>query len=195
MSAEALYDSLKTICTRRRSIRRFSEKPLSIEQIAAIREVAGTAPYASGKKNWDLLVVTDRNVIRELAGTVQLRSSNLGKQVRDDFRGMFLEYAEHFTAFETAPALFIPVYKVQHSLSLMLDEVNEEIIQWERDNFVKSISCVAMLVLLAAESLGLGGCYMTGPIIAGQDLSKQLPLRKGYEIAAIIPVGYPQGDN
>jgi nitroreductase len=194
MSSEVLYDSLKTICSRRRSIRRFSEKPLSVEQIAAIREVAGTAPYASGKKNWDLLVVTDRNVIRELAGIVQLRSSDLGYRVRDDFRGMFLEYTEHFTAFETAPALFIPVYKVQHSISLMLDEVNEDIIQWERDNFVKSISCVAMLVLLAAESLGLGGCYMTGPIIAGQYLSKQLPLRKGYEIAAIIPVGYPQGD-
>jgi hypothetical protein len=29
--------------------------------------------------------------------------------------------------------------------------------RWERDNFVKSISCVAILVLLVAESQGLGG--------------------------------------
>lgn len=184
------FNQLKTICTRRKSVRSFSSQPLSDEQITAIRKIALTAPYASGKKNWALLVITDRALIRELAGMVRSRSMELGEQVRDDFRGMFLEYAANFTAFESAPALFIAVYKVQPSLSLMLAEAGDEIARWERDNFVKSISGVNMLVLLAAESLGLGACCMTGPLLAEKEIARRIGVRLGFEIGAVIPVGY-----
>jgi nitroreductase len=48
-----------------------------------------------------------------------------------------------------------------------------------------------MLILLAAESLGLGACYMTGPLIAGEELAQITGLSAGQEIGAIIPIGYP----
>jgi nitroreductase len=195
METTSEFDVLKSICQGRRSVRSFSDQPLSGEQIAAITEIARTAPYASGKKSWELLVVTDRAVIRELAGIVRDRSAELGGQVRDDFRGMFLEYAGHFIAFETAPALFIPLYRVQPSLSLMLAGEGEEVERWERDNHVKSISGVTMLVQLAATSLGLGACCMTGPLLAEAELARRLSVKRGYEIGAVIPVGYPKGES
>jgi len=193
MAEDALYDSLNTVCARRRSIRRFTERPLSEEQIGKIREIARLSPYASGKKNWELLAVTDRAVIRDLGEVVKSRSSEIGDRVREDFREMFLEYAENFALFESAPVLFIPTFRVQRSLSLMQDEPGEAIRRWERDNFVKSISCVAMLVLLAAESLGLGACLMTGPLVAEEELARRIGVKRGHEIGAIIPVGYGEG--
>lgn len=194
MTFPAEYDALLTLCAARRSVREFCAQPLTPEQIAAIRAIALTAPYASGKKNWELRVVTERALIEALAKIVQWRSAQLGTQVRDDFRELFLDYAVHFTAFASAPALFIPVYKVQPSLSLMLAGGDMEVAQWERDNFVKSISGVVMLIQLAAQSLGLGACCMTGPLLAEAELAQKLGLKPGFEIGAMIPVGYPQGD-
>jgi nitroreductase len=105
-----------------------------------------------------------------------------------------MEYARNFAAFRTAPALFIPVFKVQHSLSLMLGEGSDEITRWERDNYVKSIAGVNMLILLASESMGLGACCMTGPLLAETEIARFLGVKRGFEIGAIIPVGYAKGD-
>ncbi len=193
MPAAALYDSLHEICSRRRSVRAFAERPLSAEEIGRIRAIAATSPYASGKRNWELRVVTDRAEIRALAEIVGAACRDAEGRVREDFRESFRNYAKNFPLFASAPALFLPVFRVQPSLSIMTEGAMEAIERWERDNVVKSISCVAMLVLLAAESLGLKGCYMTGPLIAGPRLAERLGLRNGYEIGAVIPVGHPEG--
>ena len=194
MTAAALYDSLREICSRRRSVRAFADRPLSEDEVGRIREIAATSPYASGKKNWELKVLTDRAEIRALAGIVEAACRETEGRVREDFRESFRRYAGNFTLFSSAPALFIPVFRVQPSLSIMTEGAGISVQRWERDNFVKSISCVAMLVLLAAESLGLKGCYMTGPLVAGPALAERLGLRNGYEIGAVIPVGHPKGD-
>lgn len=194
MNLPAEFETFKTLCTRRKSVRNFRDTPVTAEQVAAIREIARTAPYASGKKNWELLVVTDRTVIAELARIVRDRSRELGEEVRADFREMFLEYSRNFAAFESAPALFVPVFKVQRSLSLMLAGDTDDIVSWERENFVKSISCVTMLVLLAAEALGLAACCMTGPLLAEAEIARRIGIRRGFGIGALIPVGYGKGD-
>ena len=193
MTTTAAFAALESICQGRKSARSFSAEPLSAAQIAAICGIARTAPYASGKKNWELMVLTDRGVIRELAGMVAERSAELGTRVRDDFRAPFLEYAGHFATFESAPALFVPVYKVQASLSLMLPEAGAELVRWERENYVKSIAGVTMLVLLAAESLRLAACCMTGPLLAEKELALRIGVKRGFEMGALIPVGHAKG--
>ncbi len=194
MTVPALYESLRDICSRRRSVRAFAERPLAPDEIARIREIAGFSPYASGKKNWELLVVTDGPKIRALAEIVEDKCRDVAGRVRPDHRDAFQVYARSFSAFASAPALFVPVFRVQPSLSVMAGGPVDGIASWERDTFVKSISCVAMLVLLAAESLGLKACYMTGPLVAGAELAEALGVRNGREIGALIPVGHPKGD-
>lgn len=93
--------------------------------------------------------------------------------------------------FREAPLLIIPYFKVTPVMkSLLRESITESLLQWERDNSVKSISCVSMLILLAAESLGLGACYMTGPLIAEREISEILNIPPGRETGAIIPIGY-----
>ena len=193
VGSPALYDSLREICSRRRSVREFADRPLSAEEVGRIRDIAALSPYASGKKNWELRVVTDREEIRALGRIVEAKCRGTEGSVREDFRDAFRSYARHFYLFSSAPALFVPVFRVQPSLSIMMDGPEDAIARWERDTFVKSISCVAMLVLLAAESLGLKGCYMTGPLVAAPELAEKLGVGNGREIAALIPVGHPKG--
>ncbi len=186
-----MYGYLKALCERRRSARKFQSKSVSLEDIEKIKEIAYTSPYASGKKNWDINVVSERDKIAKIAKLIRSRTQQLAGSVREDFKENFTRYARSFTAFEGAPVLFVPSFRISSTLSPMLgDDRNVEL--WERDNFVKSISCVAMLILLAAESLGLGGCYMTGPLIAEDLIAQELGIKTGRNIGAIIPIGYAE---
>jgi nitroreductase len=52
-----------------------------------------------------------------------------------------------------------------------------------------------MLILLAAESLGLAACYMTGPLLAQTEIAHLLNVKRGRDVAAVIPVGFRTGED
>lgn len=185
------YEILKNICQRRKSNRKFFNREISKDDIDKIIAVAESSPYASGLKNWDIQVITDVDMIKQIAHGVREKVKDWEPEIRDDFREHFVNYARNFTFFEDAPVLFILNFRVSPVMAHMFgSNIKNDILTWERDNFTKSISCVAMLILLAAESLGLGACYMTGPLIAQDKIKPLLKTKPGREIGALIPVGY-----
>jgi len=185
-----LYYPFKALCEQRKSVRQFADQAVATADLEKIKQIAATAPYAAGRKNWEIVVVEDKTVIRDMVYLVNQRSDELRNQLKDNFRDEFEVYATHFTSFATAPVLFIPTFRIPVGLSYLLTNAEERIVQWERDSYVKSISGVALLILLAAESLGLGGCYMTGPLLAEEDIKQLLSIRPDRNLGAIIPVGY-----
>jgi nitroreductase len=187
------YDSLKYICQKRRSVRDFQETPVSEQDIQKILEIARTSPYASNKKNWEIIVIDNPTLIRDIAAGVKRSAETLAfEKIREDFKEGFSQYAKNFYAFQTAPVLLIPVFRASKSITYMMKSPDPLISQWERDNYVKSISCVSLLIILAGESLGLGSCYMTGPLIASPAIGQLINIKKGHQIASIIPIGYPK---
>jgi nitroreductase len=190
-----LYESLRVLCERRQSVRDFTEQPVSAEDLAKIEQIAATSPYASGRQNWEIVRLTEPAVIQSLAALVRKRVAELAANLREDFAESFTAYAQNFTLFERAPVLLLPTFRISPGLTYLLPQPDAAFIQWERDNYTKSISCVALLILLAAEALGLGGCYMTGPLIAESEISNMIQIKKGRQIGAIIPIGYPKREN
>ena len=186
------YESLKSLCERRRSCRQFmAEDALTADEVQKILDLATHAPFASGRKNWKIAVVTDKAVISALASQVREDAQALARKMEEEPAGFFLNYARSFTFFEEAPALLIPYCRESATMkSLLREGATQDILQWDRDNLTKSLSCVAMLILLAAESLNLGACYMTGPLLAGKCLNKVLNLPESVLLGAIIPVGH-----
>lgn len=184
------YRTLLEICRERRSIRNFTGQPVPAEQVAQILEIAKTSPYASNKKNWQVKVVEDRETILSMADAVDAVSKEMLAKARDDFREGFGQYAGYFSGFRSAPCLLIPVFRVSRAISYMVQDPDTELEQWERDNYVKSIACVSMQILLAARSLGLGACFMTGPLLAEEELRRLAGVKKGRRIGAVIPLGY-----
>lgn len=187
------YDALLKVCESRKSARYFDARPVPGELLEKIKKIAYTSPYASGKKNWEIRVVTDPELLRSMKEAVERRTRAIQDAIRPDMQEFFADYARNFVLFASAPAVFIPLFRAAPSLSLALPGPQPEVMQWERDNYVKSISCVAMLILLAAESLGLAACCMTGALIAEQEIGKLLPIPEGRSIGAVIPVGYATG--
>jgi len=184
------YSILKEIAASRKSTRSYSDRPVTDDDIQKILAVAKTSPFASGRKRWDILVVQDKETIQKIADATRSWITAHAEQVREDFRDGFLQYTENFTFFEQAPVLFIPIFRLSRSVSFMMEDPDNKIAEWERDAYTKSISAVATLILLAAESLDIQTCYMTGPLIAEQDIIPLLKIQPGRSIGAVIPAGY-----
>ena len=58
-------DTLQAI-TKRRSIRKFTNRPLSQQQLETLLNAAMLAPTARNCQEWDFVVVRDRNVLNQL---------------------------------------------------------------------------------------------------------------------------------
>ena len=187
----ALYTSLLELAEQRKSCRHFTAEPVSDDAVEQILAVAARAPFASGRSNWKVARVQDPQVIATLAAQVRSRTETLCADLDAETAPFFRRYAQSFTFFEAAPLLLIPYCRETSTMKSMLREgATPQILGWEHDNLTKSLSCVAMMILLAAESLGLGACYMTGPLLAGTDLNATLGLRNNFLLGAIIPIGH-----
>ena len=144
---------------KRRSIRRFLDKPVESEKVELLMEAALRSPSSRGINPWEFVVVTDRRMLNELARAKPHGSSFLGD----------------------APL----------GVVVCVDPRKSDV--WVED------ASIAMIVLqLAAESLGLGSCWIQ---IRERSHSKErtaqdyvadlLHLPPGVMVEAMVAVGYP----
>lgn len=190
------YAVLKRIADNRKSVRKYSDKPVSEEDLLRIIDIAKTSPVASGRKNWDIEIISDKAILHEISARINEYFLEFADNIKSDFRDDFIEYSKNFTFFESASSVMFLMYRVVPTTSRSVDKsiANDELLSkieiWEKENSAKSISCAAMLVLLAAESLGLGACYMTGALLAEERFIELVSNKQGRRIGAIIPVGH-----
>ncbi|MCB9497125.1 MAG: nitroreductase family protein [Fibrobacteria bacterium] len=181
----------RDLCLARRSVRSFSSRPVDESSIQNILDCAKSIPYASARRGWDVVVVRDRSVIRNMAQVVRDASARLTSSVREGCEVEWDSYRNFFHAFETAPLLFVPVFRDSPVLSALVRDPDARLRSFDRENHLKSIAGAIPLILLAALSEGLVSCPMTGPLLAADSLASLMGLRRGLEIAALIPVGHP----
>jgi nitroreductase len=46
-------------------------------------------------------------------------------------------------------------------------------------------------LLLAFHSMGLGACWMSGPLIAKGEIEEMLEVSEGWNLVAVVAVGFP----
>ena len=148
-----------SLVRKRRSIRKYSEKPVEGEKIDILIEAALCAPSSRGFQPWEFIIVTDPAILETLS-----RSK------------------EHGSAFlKGAPVGIVVCADPGRS-----------------DVWVEDASIAAMLIQLAAESIGLGSCWiqirerMHDPNrTAEAHVSDVLNIPANLKVACIIALGYP----
>ena len=58
---------------------------------------------------------------------------------------------------------------------------------------VQSLGGAVEHLLLAAVDLGLGACWLSGPLVAREELEKLLGVGQNYTLGAMVAVGKPAG--
>ncbi len=182
----------------RKSIRRYKNDPIPDEYIDRILEAARWAPTGENYQPWRFIVVRDpetRRKIGELArmgsgsrmtawycmGHMQERFTGIADPVKRAQVLRFM-YSGEVSAFAKQSPVVIAV----------IGSLREGSVDVPYD-----LSAAAENMLLEAHSLGLGACWVHGPVASSRDARKfkeilGIPTGMGdYKVIAYISIGWP----
>jgi len=183
------YPQLLELMRARRSVRRFQDRPVDRDDLLRLIEAARWAPSNHNRQPWRFLVCENRARIGALADAV---GRSLSEKVRTlppvaaAHSGEILHYA---TLFGSAPAVIVVQHRQPVSLAaaLLADVPNPLLTSGEP----LSTAMAVQNVLLAAQTLGLGACVLTGPLLAPAPLAAALTVPAGFDLTCLVAIGYP----
>ena len=183
------YDQLLELIRSRRSIRRFSDRAVSREDIGRLLEAARWAPSNHNRQPWRFLVIEDKQQINHLAETVRQSLSEKLKSLPETAAAYASEFKHYATFFSNAPVLLVVLHKQPVSVSapLLAGLKNPDLVSGEP----LSVAMAVQNLLLAAQSLGLGTCVLTGPLLAQDALAGELDLPAGHDLTCLVALGHP----
>ena len=187
---------IEDLIASRRTIRRFKPEAPPRATLERMLEMAVLAPSASNKQPWRFLVVQERAAIGRMAAAVGRAVERIVPHVREEFVDAFRSYGDYFVRFRDAPVVIVPIFKELVVLSnLVDDEVDaadlRQIADMEYTSGLLSIGLALQNMMLYAHSIGVGTSCMTGPLLAADELRRELDVPEAWRIAALMPVGFP----
>jgi len=164
---------------KRRSIRKYQDRPVPCPLVEEVLEAANWAPSGRNEQQWEYYVVGGATKDKVAAIYSRLTEENLPPpEERNERQQYFSDWAQNLGG---APVIITAV---------MNREVNPPVYKMA----LESVSASFQNLLLAAHAQGLGTCWMTGPLRAEDEIKAILGLPDLLEIIAITPLGYPDED-
>lgn len=154
----------------RRSIRQYTDAPVSRQLLQKIAECGVNAPNSMNKQEWEVRIVDDINYLTEVTELMKADMPSMVKADEPGFRN----------AFCNASAL-IAVACPDDSMGM---------------TFI-NIGLMGENMSLAAQDFGLGTCIMAGPafFLTTNENAKpyldKLGFSDGYKLRYVLGVGYP----
>ena len=166
-----IENEVTKVIAERRSIRKYKPDPLTPEQLETILECGFLAPSGSNCQNWHVTVVTSKDYLERLSKAFaahMLRNDQIPERLKERFT------APDFSCCFNAPAVL-----------------------WISADGPRDNACfLAEHIVLTAQSIGLGTCYLGGIIAyleteAGKPFVDELNLPQGCKLLFGITVGVP----
>lgn len=150
----------------RRSIRKYSNKPVEDEKILQLIESARIAPSGSNTQPWHFIIVKS-----------ELTRQKLGKASHDQ------------KWMSTAPIHIVCVADIRARINDDIDvTIDENSPQPELKLIIRDATIAIEHVVLEAENLGLGTCWVAW--FVQEDIRPILNIPSDKYVVGIIPVGY-----
>jgi F420 biosynthesis protein FbiB-like protein len=171
----------------RRSVRRYSEEPVSREAIERLLEAATWAPSAHNRQPWRFCISIDVEIRRRLVAA-------MAERWQADLAADGLDGAE-IEARTSTNRLRLTAAPVLVLASLCMEEMDSYPDVRRRDAErimgIQSVALACQNLLLAAHVEGLGACWMCAPLFAADAVRKALELPPSWEPQALITLGHP----
>ena len=187
--------------TGRRSVRKYLDREVPDELLIQAFEAARWAPNGGGFESWKFLVVTNREVIRKAADAAQERVDTLTRwpEAEPFPQDILARIRNNATFFRHAPVLIAALSQEYQSvidkilISRGKDPAAVEMAAGRKaaPSRVQEIGGFVVHLLLLFQSMGLGTCWLTGPLVAKRALEGILGVPPGWDLMALISVGYP----
>ena len=168
---EASCPSALDVIFSRKSVRSYTDQPVSDEQVETMLRAAMAAPTGMNVQPWRFVVIRDQAVKEKLAGP----------------RGGMIAQA---------PVVFV----ICGETTLMrkpFGQPDAEAVEVPNGNWTQDCSAATENLLLAAEALGLGAVWTAAHPYADRvnPIREALGLPENVTPLCVVPCGYPAGDD
>jgi nitroreductase len=179
---------------KRRSVRRYTDRPVAEEDLDALLRLALLAPTGGMAQAWSLLVVRDPGLRAGVADIVMRGGAEYFRVMRPPAPGTsdeeHAEWARGYAqqALGTYPR--VPVWIV--GLRVPRDLFPEHQRLWERDADIVSVAFMMENLYVAARAMGLGTVPTVFHWFVEDELRALLDIPAEVEIPLLTPLGYPE---
>jgi len=177
----------------RRSIRQYTEEPVSEEALEMILEAARQAPSGENAQPWRFVIVTDPATRKKL-GTIagggsgrRFTAEFVTQKMQERFSSLEDE-AKRKAAFEKLTSGQVSAFLAEAPLNIVVCGRKDV---WD---LPYDTSAAIENMLLMVTALGLGACWVIAPCIDIRDeerLKELLGVPEGLKVVSIIAVGHP----
>lgn len=161
-----IIDAIKT----RRSIRKYSDKPVEDAKLHAVLEAVRMAPSWANLQCWRLIVVRERGMKEKISALSYVESffAPLGYRSNPSMK-----------ALAEAPVVIVLCADTGQSGEL-----------GNQQYYLVDAGIAAQNLMLAARGLGLGTVFVG--VFDTEELKKLLSIPDGIRIVGLLPLGYPE---
>jgi nitroreductase len=183
----------------RRSVRDFTDEPVSRQVLDRLLAAAITAPSSTNRQPWRFAVVTGEATRRAVVAAVRERTEAMKTVIRQGHHAEdFGSYGDFFVEpLEAAPVIVVPQYREYPDLiAQLIESGGGDPKEFETASAMQaelcSTSAAIMALLLQAHAEGLGACWMAGPTVARRDIEALLQITSPFRMVGAIALGHPR---
>ena len=183
---------LKQAIEQRMSVRNFTSQPVPEADLREMVRLANLAPSVNNSQPWKFIAITNHDLLKELATLVdnKIREAPLNESGSADAVQKRVEWFSTF--FRDAPALIavaMQSYQTVWEQGVTVDHDTINAIRNYPD--IQSLGACIENLLLAAVDMNYGGCWLSAPMVAKDEMETILQVKKPYQLAAFVAIGKP----
>lgn len=195
-----MENNLLELVSKRRSIRKYTDKSISREDVEYFISCASYAPSGCNSQCWQFVAVDNKNLINKLADETAIAAREFyGSDYSKSTEEFLISREKAVSFFRNAPVvIFVFMDKVPYYDQRVVESFAEK---GYSDNGmvaklghydILSIGAAIQNLLLAVTEKGYGACWMNDPVIAEKNIREILGVTEGLKLLSVIPIGEPR---
>lgn len=185
------------IINKRTSVRLYTNDPVPVEDLKKIVGAGIKAPSVNNSQPWKFKVITDSEVLKAMGRKVTQKIKEMFPEEKHPDNQHIIAKVDIFSTFFTeAPAVIAVTARDSDTvIEKLLPQSNltkEDIDRMRSYPHYQSIGACIENMFLAAEAMEYGACWLTGLLIARDELEDLLNIREPYRLNACLAIGKPR---
>ena len=174
------------VISKRRSIRQFEDKPIPREILERILDAGLKAPSSNHQRQWELVTLTDKAMIKEFAQIVKPYPCHIAEPKTPQQEMFKIAYPRQRSMIEEAACVVLPYFKCKYDLKSSTND-------YGLMDYGAAWALVENL-LLAATAEGLGSVVHIPVKKEPMQIKEYFHVPDGYLLPALVMLGYGSPD-
>lgn len=188
---------LHQVLEKRATVRQYAPETISADELREMVRLAGLAPSINNSQPWKFIAITNHELLGRMADAVHGKLNELLPSASDEEEVIAKKQVEYFsTFFAGAPAVIAvlsrPYEAIVDKAIAHSEHTHEEINALRGRPDIQSIGAAVENLILAATDKGYGACWLSGALVAKNELEQILGVQEPWYLATMVALGKPQ---